>query len=67
MVKATIVLTKEYKDKAGDELIKEIQDHVKRTTAPYKYPRVVEFVDEMPKTISGKIKRSEIREEDKKR
>ncbi len=67
VVKATIVLTKEYKDKAGDELIKEIQDHVKHTTAPYKYPRVVEFVDEMPKTISGKIKRSEIREEDKKR
>jgi acetyl-CoA synthetase len=48
-------------------LVKEIQDHVKHTTAPYKYPRVVEFVDEMPKTISGKIKRSEIREEDKKR
>ena len=67
VVKATIVLTKEYKDKAGDELVKEIQDHVKHTTAPYKYPRVVEFVDEMPKTISGKIKRSEIREEDKKR
>ncbi len=61
VVKATIVLTKEYKGKAGDTLIKEIQDHVKRTTAPYKYPRVVEFVDEMPKTISGKIKRSELR------
>ena len=46
---------------AGAELVKEIQDHVKRTTAPYKYPRVVEFVDELPKTISGKIKRYEIR------
>ncbi len=65
VVKATIVLTKEYKDKAGDELIKEIQDHVKRTTAPYKYPRVVDFVDEMPKTFSGKIKRSELRGEKK--
>ena len=61
VVKATIVLSKEYKSKAGAELIKEIQDHVKRTTAPYKYPRVVEFVDELPKTISGKIKRYEIR------
>ena len=61
VVKATIVLTKEYKGKADDALIKDIQDHVKRTTAPYKYPRVVEFVDEMPKTFSGKIKRSELR------
>jgi len=61
VIKATIVLSKEYKDKAGDALIKEIQDHVKRTTAPYKYPRVVEFVDELPKTISGKIRRVEIR------
>ena len=62
MVKATIVLAADYKDKAGEELIKEIQDHVKRTTAPYKYPRVVEFVDELPKTISGKIRRVEIRD-----
>lgn len=61
VVKATIVLSKEYKDKAGDDLVKEIQDHVKRTTAPYKYPRVVEFVDALPKTISGKIKRTELR------
>ncbi len=61
VVKATIVLTKEYKGKESDALIKDIQDHVKRTTAPYKYPRVVEFVDEMPKTFSGKIKRSELR------
>ena len=62
VVKATIVLAADYKDKAGEELIKEIQDHVKRTTAPYKYPRVVEFVDELPKTISGKIRRVEIRD-----
>ena len=61
VVKATIVLSEAYKDKAGEELIKEIQDHVKRTTAPYKYPRVVEFVEELPKTISGKIRRVEIR------
>lgn len=45
VVKATIVLAKDYKDKAGDALIKELQNHVKRVTAPYKYPRVVEFVD----------------------
>ncbi|MBP5456284.1 MAG: AMP-binding protein [Paludibacteraceae bacterium] len=67
VIKATIVLSKEYKSKAGDELIKELQDHVKRTTAPYKYPRVIEFVDELPKTISGKIKRVDIRKEDSKK
>lgn len=61
VVKATIVLSADYKDKAGDALIAEIQDHVKRTTAPYKYPRIIEFVDELPKTISGKIRRVEIR------
>ena len=55
----------EYKAKAGPELVKELQDHVKRVTAPYKYPRVIEFVDELPKTISGKIRRAEIREKDK--
>jgi acetyl-CoA synthetase len=61
VIKATIVLAKDYKDKAGENLIKEIQDHVKKVTAPYKYPRIIEFVDELPKTISGKIKRAEIR------
>ena len=64
VVKATIILAKDYKDKAGDALIKELQDHVKRVTAPYKYPRVIEFVDELPKTISGKIRRVEIRQKD---
>ena len=64
VVKATIILTKEYKEKASPELIKELQDHVKRVTAPYKYPRVIEFVDELPKTISGKIRRTEIRKKD---
>ena len=67
VVKATIVLGKEWKDKAGEALVKELQDHVKRTTAPYKYPRVVEFVDELPKTHSGKIRRVEIRENDAKK
>ncbi|MBQ8592665.1 MAG: AMP-binding protein [Bacteroidaceae bacterium] len=66
VVKATIVLSKEYKGKESDELIKELQDHVKRVTAPYKYPRVIEFVDELPKTISGKIRRVEIRQNDQK-
>jgi acetyl-CoA synthetase len=66
IVKATIILSKEYKEKAGDELVKEIQDHVKQVTAPYKYPRVIEFVDELPKTISGKIRRVEIRSQDEK-
>jgi acetyl-CoA synthetase len=66
VVKATIVLAPDYKARAGEELIKEIQNHVKQVTAPYKYPRVVEFVDELPKTISGKIRRVEIRENEKK-
>ena len=64
VVKATVVLGKEWKDKAGDALIKELQQHVKRETAPYKYPRIIEFVDELPKTISGKIRRVEIRRKD---
>lgn len=66
VVKATIVLGKEYKDRADEALVKEIQNHVKNVTAPYKYPRIIEFVEELPKTISGKIKRREIREGDKK-
>ncbi|MEF9924156.1 MAG: AMP-binding protein [Muribaculaceae bacterium] len=61
VVKATIVLSQAYKGKESPELIKEIQNHVKRTTAPYKYPRIIEFVEELPKTISGKIRRVEIR------
>lgn len=62
VVKATIVLARGYEP--SDDLIKELQDHVKRTTAPYKYPRIVEFVDELPKTIGGKIKRKLIRQTD---
>ena len=64
VVKATIILAKDYKDKADEKLVKELQDHVKKVTAPYKYPRVIEFVDELPKTISGKIRRVEIRQKD---
>lgn len=63
VVKATIVLAQDYKDKADDHLKHEIQNHVKQVTAPYKYPRIIEFVDELPKTISGKIKRAEIRKQ----
>ncbi|MEI6753209.1 MAG: AMP-binding protein [Paludibacter sp.] len=66
IVKATVILSKEYKDKAGKELAKEIQEHVKSVTAPYKYPRIIEFVETLPKTISGKIRRTEIRENDSK-
>jgi len=64
VVKATIVLAKGYKP--SEELKLEIQNYVKTHTAPYKYPRVVEFVDELPKTISGKIRRTEIRARDNK-
>jgi Acyl-coenzyme A synthetases/AMP-(fatty) acid ligases len=62
VVKATVVLTKGYTP--SDELMKELQEHVKNVTAPYKYPRIIEFVTELPKTISGKIRRVEIREKD---
>ena len=65
VVKATIILSKDYRGKEGPELIKELQNHVKKVTASYKYPRVIEFVEELPKTISGKIRRVEIRAKDK--
>ena len=75
-VNATVGLSKECADTPGIEyeveyrgkevpaLVKDIQDFVKRTTAPYKYPRVIQFVRELPKTISGKIRRVEIRQKD---
>jgi acetyl-CoA synthetase len=63
IVKATIVPSKNYQP--SEELAKELQEHVKKVTAPYKYPRLVEFVTELPKTISGKIRRIQIRDEDK--
>jgi len=62
VVKATIVLVRGFS--ASDTLIKELQNHVKHVTAPYKYPRIIEFVSELPKTISGKIKRMDIRKKD---
>ena len=58
VVKASIVLVKG--TEPSDELKKEIQDYVKKHTAPYKYPRIVEFKDELPKTISGKIQRNKL-------
>jgi acetyl-CoA synthetase len=63
IVKATVVLTKNYTP--SNDLVVELQDHVKKVTAPYKYPRIIEFVTELPKTISGKIRRVEIRDQDK--
>ncbi len=62
VVKATVKLAEGYTP--SPELIKELQNHVKKLTAPYKYPRIVEFVDELPKTVGGKIKRASIRHED---
>lgn len=65
VVKATVVLAKGYTP--SDALVKELQNHVKHATAPYKYPRIIEFVDELPKTASGKIRRVEIRGNDEKK
>ena len=62
VVKASIVLIKGYE--GTDELKREIQEYVKTHTAPYKYPRIVDFVEELPKTISGKVRRVEIRKKD---
>ncbi len=67
VVKATIILGDKYRPRAGEVLIRELQDHVKQITAPYKYPRIIEFVDELPKTISGKIRRKAIRADDENR
>lgn len=61
IIKATIVLTRDYQP--SDELANEIQNYVKENTAPYKYPRIVEFVEQLPKTISGKIRRVVLRGE----
>ena len=59
LVKAFVVLRPGHE--AGDEIVRELQDHVKRVTAPYKYPREIEFVEALPKTRSGKIRRVELR------
>jgi acetyl-CoA synthetase len=63
IVKATIILAKGYE--ASEDLATQLKEHVKKITAPYKYPRLIEFVQELPKTISGKTRRVEIRERDK--
>jgi acetyl-CoA synthetase len=62
VVKATVVLAKGFNP--SEELVHELQNHVKRVTAPYKYPRIVEFIPELPKTVSGKIQRNLIRNRD---
>ena len=61
IVKATIVLTEKFKSLAGKKLAKDIQDYVKSVTANYKFPRIIDFVNRLPKTISGKIRRVELR------
>ena len=60
LVTAFIICAAGYE--GSDALAKELQEHVKQTTAPYKYPRLVYFVDELPKTVSGKIRRTELRD-----
>jgi acetyl-CoA synthetase len=62
IVKATVILANNYI--ASDDLVTELQNHVKKVTAPYKYPRIIEFATELPKTISGKIRRVQIRDDD---
>ncbi|RIK93165.1 MAG: acyl-CoA synthetase [Proteobacteria bacterium] len=62
VVKAFVILAPGYK--GSDELVKELQEHVKSVTAPYKYPRKIEFVDNLPKTVSGKIRRVELRQKE---
>ena len=63
IVKAFVVLRPGHTP--GDELVRTLQDHVKRVTAPYKYPRAIEFVAGLPKTVSGKIRRVELREHER--
>jgi acetyl-CoA synthetase len=65
IVKAFIILKPGFKP--SDTLVREIQNHVKHVTAPYKYPRAIEFVEALPKTISGKIRRNKLREQELKR
>jgi acyl-coenzyme A synthetase/AMP-(fatty) acid ligase len=59
VVRAIVVLNEGHE--AGDALVRELQDHVKAETAPYKYPRIVEFADALPRTSSGKVRRAELR------
>ncbi|XP_048188687.1 acyl-coenzyme A synthetase ACSM5, mitochondrial isoform X2 [Perognathus longimembris pacificus] len=64
VVKAFVVLTSAYSSQEPEALTRELQEHVKKTTAPYKYPRKVEFISELPKTVSGKIQRSKLRNQE---
>ncbi|XP_054707034.1 acyl-coenzyme A synthetase ACSM3, mitochondrial-like [Uloborus diversus] len=64
VVKAFVVLHEDYLMRSELELIKELQEHAKRTTAPYKYPRKIEFMKELPKTTSGKIKRNVLKKKE---
>ncbi|XP_069876328.1 acyl-coenzyme A synthetase ACSM5, mitochondrial-like [Dipodomys merriami] len=64
VVKAFIVLTPAYSSHEPEALTRELQEHVKKTTAPYKYPRKVEFISELPKTVSGKIQRGKLRNQE---
>ncbi|XP_006824143.1 acyl-coenzyme A synthetase ACSM3, mitochondrial-like [Saccoglossus kowalevskii] len=64
VVKAFVVLKEEYKDHDKDDLIKELQEHTKKITAPYKYPRKIEFIEELPKTVSNKIQRFTLRNQE---
>ncbi|XP_035195179.1 acyl-coenzyme A synthetase ACSM3, mitochondrial-like [Oxyura jamaicensis] len=64
VVKAFVVLTSDYVSHDSEEIMKELQDHVKKVTAPYKYPRKMEFVQQLPKTVSGKIRRNELRQKE---
>uniref|UniRef100_H3A6E2 medium-chain acyl-CoA ligase n=1 Tax=Latimeria chalumnae TaxID=7897 RepID=H3A6E2_LATCH len=64
VVKAFVVLTDAYTSQDPEKLVAELQEHVKKVTAPYKYPRKIEFVEKLPKTISGKIRRTELRSQE---
>lgn len=66
VVKAFIILIEEYREVNKENLIKQLQDHVKNVTSPYKYPRKIEFMEELPKTISGKVQRYKLREKERK-
>ncbi|XP_069941483.1 acyl-coenzyme A synthetase ACSM3, mitochondrial isoform X2 [Cherax quadricarinatus] len=64
VVKAFVVLADDYKDCDPQTLVVQLQNHVKTTTAPYKYPRKIEFVESLPKTVSGKIRRVQLRQQE---
>ncbi len=65
IVKAFVILKPG--NQPSDTLTREIQNHVKKVTAPYKYPRAIEYVESLPKTISGKIRRNELRDREMKK